>query len=168
MISCYMLPSQPGDVTNRTSIEAALGAIEAKIGDKIDISINNAGVLPMETAVIHYPKSEIRRCFEINLMGSFNALQAFIPQPAPGANLLNVGSSISHWSPLPEVPGVWCYAAAKEAALRMIDYYASENANIHIGSTHPGIVGTEINANILVGPDTAELPAHFLVWIASN
>ncbi|KAB5546817.1 hypothetical protein GE09DRAFT_1174752 [Coniochaeta sp. 2T2.1] len=134
----------PGDVTNRTSIEAALGAIEANIGGKIDIFINNAGMLPLEAAVIDYPESEIRRCFEINLMGSFNALQAFTPLAAPGAKLLNA------------------------AALKMIDHYASENPNIHVVSIHPGIVGTEIDPNIPVGPDTVELPAHFLVWIASS
>ncbi|KAH7139867.1 hypothetical protein B0J13DRAFT_447539 [Dactylonectria estremocensis] len=134
---------QTGDVTNRTSIEAALGAIVAKIGGKIDIFLNNAGMLPKEAAVIDYPESEVRRSFEINLMGSFNALQVFTPLAAPGAKLLNIGSAISHWSPLPEVPGVWSYAATKAAALKMIEYYASENPNIH-------------------------LPAHFLVWIASD
>lgn len=145
---------QPGDVSDRTSIEAAVGAIVAKIGGKIDIFINNAGVLAKEAAVIDYPESEIRRSFEINLMGSFNALQVFTPLAAPGAKLLHIGSSISHWSPLPEVPGVWSYAATKAAALKMIEYYASENPNIHVVGIHPGIVGTEINPNIPVGPDT--------------
>ncbi|KIY04110.1 uncharacterized protein Z520_00802 [Fonsecaea multimorphosa CBS 102226] len=159
---------QTGDVSNRTSIKAALDAIAAKTGGKIDIFLNNAGILPKEAAVIDYPESEVRRCFETNLMGSFNALQSFTPLAAPGAKLLNIGSAISHWSPLPEVPGVWSYAAAKAAALKMVEYYASENPNIHVVSIHPGIVGTEINPNIPVGPDTVELPAHFLVWIASD
>jgi NAD(P)-dependent dehydrogenase (short-subunit alcohol dehydrogenase family) len=66
---------QPGDVTNHTSIEAAVGAIVAKIGGKIDIFFNNASKLPKEAAVIGYPESEVRRSFEINLIGSFNALQ---------------------------------------------------------------------------------------------
>lgn len=145
---------QPGDITNRSSIEAALGAIAAKVGGKIDIFVNNAGMLPKEAAVIDYPESEVRRSFEVNLMGSFNALQVFTPLASPGAKLLYIGSSISHWSPLPEVPGVWSYAAAKAAALKMIDYYASETPNIHVVSIHPGIVGTEINPNIPVGPDT--------------
>ncbi|KAI1624597.1 hypothetical protein EDD37DRAFT_562948 [Exophiala viscosa] len=134
---------QTGDVADRTSIEAALGAIVAKIDGKIDIFLNNAGILPKEGTVIDYPESEVRRSFEINLLGSFNSLQAFTPLAAPGAKLLNTGSSIGHWSPLPEVPGVWAYAATKAAALKMIEYYASENPKVH-------------------------LPAHFLVWIASD
>ncbi|KEF55364.1 uncharacterized protein A1O9_08114 [Exophiala aquamarina CBS 119918] len=159
---------QTGDVANRTSIETALGAVVASIGGKIDIFLNNAGVLAKEATVIDYPESEVRKSFEINLMGSFNALQAFTPLAAPGAKFLNTGSGISHWSPLPEVPGVWSYAASKAAALKMIDYYASENPNIHVVSIQPGIISTEINPSIPVGPDTVELPAHFLVWIASD
>ncbi|KAJ9638533.1 uncharacterized protein PV06_09581 [Exophiala oligosperma] len=158
-----------GDVTDRASIEGALRAIVAETDDsKIDIFVNNAGILPKEASVIDYPESEIRRCFETNLVGSFNALQAFTPLAAPGAKLLNIGSSISHWAPLPEVPGVWAYAAAKAAALKMVDYYAAEHTHIHVVSMHPGIVGTEINPNIPVGFDTVELPAQFLVWIASD
>ncbi len=145
---------QTSDVADRTSIEAALGAIVEKIGGKIDIFLNNAGVLPKEAPVINYPESEVWRSFEVNLMGSFNALQVFTSRAAPGAKLVNVGSSISHWSPLPEVPGVWSYAAAKAATLKMIEYYASENPDIHVVTIHPGIVGTEINPNIPVGPDT--------------
>ncbi|KAF7563688.1 hypothetical protein G7046_g485 [Stylonectria norvegica] len=159
---------QTGDVANRTSIEVALKDIVAKIGGKIDIFLNNAGVLPTEGAVIDYPEAEVRRSFETNLMGSFNALQAFTPLAADGAKLINTGSAIGHWSPLSEVPGVWAYAATKAAALKMIDYYAAENPKIHVVSIQPGIVGTEINPNIPVGPDTVELPAHFLVWIASE
>ena len=145
---------QTGDVTNRPSLEAALHAIVAETGGKIDIFINNAGILPKEAPVIDYPESEIRRSFEINLIGSFNALQVFTPLAAPGAKLLNVGSSISHWAPMAEVPGVWAYSAAKAAALKMVDYYGAENPHIHVVSIHPGIVGTEINPNIPVGPDT--------------
>jgi NAD(P)-dependent dehydrogenase (short-subunit alcohol dehydrogenase family) len=143
-----------GDVTNVTSIQTAVAAIAARIGGRIDIFINNAGILATGGAVINYPESEVRRSFETNLMGSFNALQAFTSLAAPGASLLNIGSAISHWSPLPEVPGVWSYAAAKLAALKMVDYYASENPNIHVVSIQPGIVGTEINPNITVGPDS--------------
>lgn len=153
---------QTGDVTNRASIEAALSAIVSKTGGKIDIFVNNAGILAKEAAVIDYPESEVRRTFETNLMGSFNALQAFTPLAAPGAKLLNIGSAIGHWAPLPEVPGVWSYAAAKAATLKMMEYYAFENPDIHVVSIQPGIVGTEINPNIPVGPDTGKCSFVFM------
>ena len=145
---------QQGDVTNRTSIEAAVGAIVSKVGGKIDIFINNAGILPKEGAVIDYPESEVMRSLQTNLIGSFNAIQAFTPLAAPGAKLLHIGSGIGHWSPMPEVPGVWAYAATKAGAVKMVDYYAYENPSIHVVTIHPGIVSTEINPNITEGPDT--------------
>lgn len=153
---------QTGDITDRASIEAALGAIVGKIGSKIDIFLNNAGMLPEEASVIGYPEIEVRRSFEINFLGTLNALQAFTPLAAPGAKLLHTGSSIAHWAPLPEVPGVWSYAAMKGAAQKMIDYYAAENPEIHVASFHPGIVGTEINPRIPVGPDTGMCSYCFL------
>ncbi|KIW84454.1 hypothetical protein Z517_03704 [Fonsecaea pedrosoi CBS 271.37] len=164
---------QSGDVTNRGSLEAALGDIVAKIGgddgsNKIDIFLNNAGILPHEAGVVDYPESEVRRCFEINFMGSYNALQVFTPLAAPGAKLINVGSGIGHWAPLPEVPGVWSYAASKAATLKMMEYYASEHPNIHVVDIHPGIISTEINPNMPTGPDSVDLPAHFVVWLVSE
>jgi NAD(P)-dependent dehydrogenase (short-subunit alcohol dehydrogenase family) len=123
-------------------------------------------MLAKEAAVIDYPESEVRRSFETNFMGTFNALQVFTPLAAPNAKLLNIGSAISHFSPLPDIPGVWSYAAAKAAALKMVDYYASENPNIHVVSIQPGIVGTEINPNIPVGFDTGMYYALLFVFDA--
>lgn len=144
---------QTGDIADRASIEAALRAIVEKTSSKIDIFLNNAGMLPQEASVIGYSEKELRQTFEVNFIGPFNSLQAFTPLAAPGAKVIHTGTSIAHWAPLPEVPGVWSYAATKAAAQKMIDYYASENQDIHVVSFHPGIVGTEINPRIPVGPD---------------
>jgi NAD(P)-dependent dehydrogenase (short-subunit alcohol dehydrogenase family) len=147
-----------GDVSDLPSLQAALQTIALKTGSPtIDIFLNNAGNLPDEGFVVGYPPSEISRCLSTNLLGSFNALQAFTPLAAPGAKLINVSSSIAHWAPLAEVKGVWCYAAVKLAALKMMEYYAAENPGVHVVNVHPGIVGTEINPKIPVGPDVGEL-----------
>ena len=153
---------QAGDVTSRASIDAAMNAIIAKIDGKVDVFLNNAGILPQEAAVLDYPEAELRRCFEVNLVGSFNALQAFTPHAGSGAKLLNVSTGIAHWAPLAEVSGVWSYAAAKAATMKMMDYYAFENPDIHVASIQPGIVGTEINPNIPVGPDAGVYMPRFI------
>lgn len=155
---------QTGDVADRTSIQAALDVIVEKIRGKIDIFVNNAGILAKDAPVIDYPESEVRRSFETNIIGSFNALQAFTPLAAPGAKLLNVGSGIGHFAPLPEITGVWSYAAMKAAALKMLEYYASENPNVHVVSIQPGIVGTEINPKIPVGFDTGKFHTTVAVF----
>ncbi|KAH7126134.1 hypothetical protein EDB81DRAFT_872267 [Dactylonectria macrodidyma] len=158
---------ETGDVTKSDSIGATLNTIVTQVG-KIDIFASNAGILPEEAPVYGYSEAQLRRAFEVNFMGTFNSLQAFLPLAAPGAKLFNTGSGIGHWVPRPEVPGVFSYAATKAAALKMLDYFASENPDIHVVSIHPGIIATEINPNITVGADEVELPAEFLVWLASE
>ncbi|KAF4968357.1 hypothetical protein FSARC_4303 [Fusarium sarcochroum] len=158
---------EAGDVTKFESINAALKKIVDKVG-KIDIFAANAGILATEAPVFGYDEAQLRRSLETNFMGAFNSLQAFLPLAAPGAKLLYTGSGIGHWAPFPEVPGVFSYAASKAAALKMVDYFAFENPDIHVVSIQPGIIGTEINPKITEGPDTVQLPAHFLVWLASD
>ena len=144
---------ETGDVTSRPSLQTAMDAIAAAIDGKIDIFVSNAGMLPAESTVIDSPELELRRGLEINLFGSFNALQVFTPLAAPNAKLLNISSGICHWKPRSEIPGVWAYSAAKAATLRMMEFYAFENPGVHVVNVQPGIVGTEINPNIPVGPD---------------
>nr|AMD38951.1 reductase [Fusarium sacchari] len=158
---------ETGDVTKIESISTALKNIVDKVG-KIDIFIANAGMLPKAGPVYGYDEAQLRLGLEINVIGVFNSLQAFPPLAAPGAKVIYVGSGIGHWTPMAEVPGVFSYAAAKAAALKMVDYFAFENPHIHVVSIQPGIIATGINPDITVGFDTVELPAHCMVWLASQ
>ena len=148
---------ETGDVANRESIETAFKNIVSRAG-KIDIFVSNAGVLPKDGPVFGYDDAQLRSGFETNVLGAFNSLQAFLPLAAPSAKVFNTGSCIGHWQPQPEVPGVFSYAATKAAALKMFDYFASENPEIHVVTLHPGIISTEINPHIPNGPDTGTLP----------
>lgn len=176
-----------GDVAKSDSIDQALRSVVQQVGN-IDIFICNAGTLPKEGSVVGYDEAELRRGLDTIVLGSFNSLQTFRTLAAPGAKLFNTGSGIGHWAPLPEVPGVFAYAAAKSAALKMFDYFGAENPDIHVVSVQPGIIATELNADMStnVGFDTGivlqplimfvfiannqpvELPAHFFVWLASE
>ncbi|KAG7409032.1 Short chain dehydrogenase citE [Fusarium oxysporum f. sp. rapae] len=158
---------ETGDVTKVESIRTALKNIVDKVG-KIDVFVANAGMLPKAGPVYGYDEAQLRQGLEINVIGAFNSLQAFLPIAAPDAKVIYTGSGIGHWTPMAEVPGVFSYAAAKAAALKMVDYFAFENPHIHVVSIQPGIIATGINPDLSVGFDTVELPAHFMVWLASN
>ncbi|KAG5753161.1 hypothetical protein H9Q72_003822 [Fusarium xylarioides] len=158
---------ETGDITKFESISTAMKNIVDKLG-KIDNFIANAGMLPKAGPVYGYDEAQLRLGFGINVIGVFNSLQAFLPLAAPGAKVIYVGSGIGHWAPMAEVPGVFSYAAAKAAALKMVDYFAFENPRIHVVSIQPGIIATGINPDLSVGFDTVELPAHFMVWLASE
>ncbi|KAJ4259753.1 hypothetical protein NW762_007684 [Fusarium torreyae] len=158
---------ETGDVSKSESISTALKNIVQKVG-KIDIFAANAGVLGPEGSVFGYDEAQLRRILETNVMGTFNSLQAFVPLAAPGSKVFYTGSGIGHMEPFSGIPGVFSYAAAKAATLKMVDYFAYENPDIHVVSIQPGIIGTEINPKIPEGFDKVELPAHFLVWLASK
>jgi NAD(P)-dependent dehydrogenase (short-subunit alcohol dehydrogenase family) len=141
-----------GDVTKFESIEASLSRVLDRAG-KIDIFVANAGILPSDGQVSNYDETEFRRSFETNVIGAFNSVKAFLPCAASGAKLFNVGTCLGHLAPLPEIPGVFSYAAAKAAALKIFDFFAAENPGIHVVSIQPGIIATEINPKITEGPD---------------
>ncbi|KAL3428730.1 oxidoreductase [Aspergillus tetrazonus] len=158
---------ETADIRDRASISSALDKIVSQVG-QIDIFASNAGVLPTDGPVVSYSEADLRHSFDTNVISAFNSLQAFLPLAAPGAKVFNTSSGIGHWTPQPELPGVFAYAAAKVAAVRMFDYFAAENPGIHVVNIQPGIIATEINPKIPLGPDSVELPAHFLVWLASD
>nr|AMD38954.1 reductase [Fusarium succisae] len=158
---------ETGDVTKFESISTALKNIVDRLG-KIDIFIANAGMLPKAGPVYGYDEAQLRQGLEINVIGVFNSLQAFLPLAASGAKVIYVGSGIGHWAPMAEVPGVFSYAAAKAAALKMVDYFTFENPHVRVVSIQPGIIATGINPDLSVGFDTVELPAHFMVWLTSE
>ncbi|KAH6867422.1 hypothetical protein B0T10DRAFT_419801 [Thelonectria olida] len=152
------------DLSQGATIESAVKSIADQVG-KIDIFVSNAGMLPELESVVGYDVRELARGLELNVVGAFNAIQAFLPLAAPGAKLFNVSSFIAH---LPPMPGMFAYAATKAAIVKMFDYVAAENPDLHVVHIHPGVVETEINSHFdFKGQDEPELPGAFSVWLAS-
>lgn len=137
---------ETADTTQRTSIDGALKTIVGQVG-KIDIFVSNAGLLTSNGVVASYDESELRRGFEVNVIGSFNAVQAFIPLAAPGAKLFNISSCLAHLAPVAPVKNIFAYAVTKLASIRMFDFIAAENPELLVVNVHPGVIDTEINAN---------------------
>ncbi|KAH6999370.1 hypothetical protein EDB80DRAFT_687486 [Ilyonectria destructans] len=155
---------ETADLSQREAVDNALKSITDQVG-KIDVFVSNAGILPEPGLTLGYNVQELTRGFEINVVGAFNAVQAFAPLAAPGATLVNISSGIAHFAPM---PGMFAYAATKAAIIKMFDYVAVENPGLHVVHVQPGVVSTEINADSsMVGQDEPELPAAFVVWLAS-
>ena len=134
---------ETADITQRATLDAALGRITDQVG-KIDIFVSNAGVLPARGDVGGYDVDEFRRGFETNVVGSINAVQAFLPLAAQHAQLFCISSCIGH---IAQLPGQFAYAVSKAAATKLFDYIAAENPDLHVVTVQPGIVDTEINAD---------------------
>ncbi|EPE08097.1 short chain dehydrogenase reductase family [Ophiostoma piceae UAMH 11346] len=155
---------ETADIAQRATLDSALGSITDQVG-KIDIFVSNAGVLPARGSVRGYDLDEFRRGFETNVVGSINAVQAFLPLAAQHAKLFCISSCIGH---IAQLEGQFAYAVSKAAATKLFDYVAAENPDLHVVNVQPGIVDTEINADTEYdGLDKPELPGSFLVWLAS-
>ncbi|RFU75827.1 oxidoreductase, short chain dehydrogenase reductase family [Trichoderma arundinaceum] len=153
------------DLADRAQVEDALAGITSAVGE-VDIFVNNAGSLPPLERVARYDAATFMRAFEMNVLTSLNAIQAFIPVAGLNPILLNVSTNLAHIQPMPGMPA---YAASKTAQLKMVEHFAVENPELHVVSFQPGVIATEIagpNSNIQ-GQDEVELPAHFCVWLAS-
>ncbi|KAF2648393.1 putative short-chain dehydrogenase [Lophiostoma macrostomum CBS 122681] len=157
------------DLSRRAAVDAAFAKALAKAGEtQIDIFIHNAGILQTHGLVAGYDYDEFRNGVELNMFGAFNAVQAMYPLLAPDAKVFNISSGIAHINTLPRV---WAYASTKIANARMFEFLQSENPNLRVVNIQPGVIDTEINASTEmngIGVDHIDLPAHFLVWLASS
>lgn len=122
------------DVTDRAALEAARERIEASCGAP-SVLVNNAGIdqPPDPEAGGAETLEGFERTLEVNLSGTFNAIQVFGPaMVAAGAgSIVNVGSLYATVSPEPRfydhLPGFVkpaAYGASKAGVLHLTRYFA--------------------------------------------
>ena len=133
------------DLTKRAAVDTAFANAVSQVGGaKIDIFINNAGVLPTGR-VDGYEEKDFYRGVELNMGSTFNAITKVLPLLAPKARVFNISSVIAHTNFVPET---WLYSATKAANIKMFDYLQVENSDLHVVNVHPGVVVTEINPGV--------------------
>lgn len=179
--------TEPGDVAKRESLEGAVRRISEQVG-AIHVFVSNAGYLPQMHDVKDYDLKSFQQGLEINIVGAFNCIQAFLKYAAPqGSKLLNISSGVAHMKPEAEMFG---YASQKLAIVKMFDFVAEEHPEIHVVNIQPGVVETQINIETgIVAQDermyslchspiltffdslltiiVAELPGQFILWLNS-
>lgn len=150
------LPLIRADVTDRSSLEAALSKCRAELGEP-DILVNNAGIDqppgPAITEVLeHIPVDTLRAVFAVNVGGTFLATQVFGgAMVARGhGSIVNIGSIYASLSPDPRLydhipvdppflkpPG---YGPSKAAVVNLTRYFAVHWARqgIRVNVLSPG------------------------------
>lgn len=103
--------AEPVDVTDRASLDALAARVQAEHGG-LDALINAAGILTPNLPVDELPADDFRRAYEVNVIGTVNACQAFGPllRARRGA-VVNVASQAA----LVSLPQQAAYTAAKGA-----------------------------------------------------
>ena len=137
------------DITNRTAVDAAVAATEAKLGP-VDILVNNAGWDVFKPFVKSAP-SEWEKLIAINLIGALHMHHAVLPgmMERKYGRIVNVGSDAARVGSSGEA----VYAACKGGLLALSKTLAREHARhgITVNVICPGPTDTALLSGVAEG-----------------
>lgn len=140
--------AQQLDVTDEAAVDAFARAAVARFG-RVDLWINNAGVLEPITPVRALTPEALRRHLDVNLIGALNGCRAFLRHAldAQGEGVLINVSSGAAWK---GYAGWAAYCAGKAALDRLTETLQLEEGarGLRAHAVAPGIVDTDMQALI--------------------
>ena len=149
------------DVAEEAAVARLRDTFATKVGDRLDILINNAGI-NIRKPISDFTLDEWNRVMNTNVTSVFLLCRAFVPlmRGHGYGRIINLTSMMSHVS----LPGRTAYSASKTALLGFTRSLALELAGdqITVNGISPGVYDTEINTPLM---QNAELRAQFLAKI---
>lgn len=144
------------DVTDRRSMDAFAKAAMEKWG-RIDVLINNAGVMPLSPLAAG-KLDEWERMVDVNIKGVLWGIGAVLPvMEAQGSgHIINIGSI----GALSVVPTAAVYCATKFAVRAISDGLRQESTNIRVTCVNPGVVESELASTITHAQTMAVMDAY--------
>lgn len=132
------------DVTSRPSM-ANFVQVALEQWGRIDVLINNAGVMPLSPLAAG-KQDEWERIIDVNIKGVLWGIGAVLPvMEAQGSGqIINVGSI----GALAVVPTAAVYCASKFAVRAISDGLRQESSNIRVTCVNPGVVESELASTI--------------------
>jgi NADP-dependent 3-hydroxy acid dehydrogenase YdfG len=147
----------PLDVTNRQSFAEFLDKARSEGGGRIDVLINNAGVMPIGP-FLHQSEQAIRSAIEVNLYGVLNGCQLALPEMVArrGGHIVNIASMAGMLA----VPGQAVYAGTKFAVVGLTTALADEfaSAGVEVSVVMPTFTNTELISG--THPTAAQKPVQ--------
>lgn len=133
------------NVAHPRDVQNLVNATISQLG-RLDIVVNNAGILHAGTAESH-TEEEWQQTFDVNVRGIWQLSRAALPhlRAGGGGSIINIGSVLSLVGARNRV----AYAASKGAVLAMTRAMALDHATekIRVNCICPGIVETEMVAS---------------------
>ncbi|MDX8500917.1 SDR family oxidoreductase [Mesorhizobium sp. VK4C] len=147
------------DVTERASMEALVAEARQRFG-RIDVLVNNAGVMPL-SPLAALKVEEWDRMIDVNIRGVLHGIAAVLPvmQAQGSGHVVNIGSVGS----FEVVPTSAVYSATKFAVRAITDGLRKENETIRATCIYPGVTRSE-----LAGTITDEAAARAMVEYRRN
>ncbi|MEQ4531845.1 MAG: SDR family oxidoreductase [Mixta sp.] len=139
------------DVTRRSSVEQFAAFALEKWG-RIDVIINNAGVMPL-SLMSSLKVDEWDQMIDVNIKGVLYGIAAVLPSmlERSSGHIINIASI----GALAVSPTAAVYCATKFAVRAISDGLRQENSQLRVTCIHPGVVESEL-ADSITDPTAAE------------
>jgi NAD(P)-dependent dehydrogenase (short-subunit alcohol dehydrogenase family) len=145
----HAVPGDVADPAHRLRLVAAAGA-------QIDLLVNNASVLgpSPQPALADYPLSELRRLYEVNVIGPLALAQLALPRLVPGGAIVNVTSDAA----IEAYAGWGGYGSSKAALEQLSAILAVEHPELRVYTVDPGDMRTQMHQEAFPGEDISDRP----------
>ena len=130
------------DVTDQSSVDAAVAAAVKRLGGGLDALVNCAGIgLPQSAA--ERPGPDALRVIDVNLLGTWRATAAALPALRTShGRVVNISSGLAHIA----VPFATAYGASKRGVVGYSEQLRSEVGDeITVTTVYPGYIRTPIH-----------------------
>jgi NAD(P)-dependent dehydrogenase (short-subunit alcohol dehydrogenase family) len=153
------------DVGDEESIKKAVKEVQSK-NLKIDVIVNNAGILLDSESINEVSSEKILTTFRINTLGPILVIQNFLPVMNKNGRIINVSSGLGAFSEMSSYAPVYSISkSALNAVTKQFSFSLAEN-NISVNSVSPGWVKTDMGGRNATR--TVEKGAETIVWLADE
>jgi len=141
-----------GDVADAAHRRALVDAA----GQRIDLLVNNAGVLgpSPQPFLADYPIDELERVYRINVLAQLALTQVVIPRMPPGGRIVNVTSDAAVFP----YEGWGGYGSAKAALDQLSAVLGQEHPALRVYAVDPGDMRTQMHQDAFPGEDISDRP----------
>jgi NAD(P)-dependent dehydrogenase (short-subunit alcohol dehydrogenase family) len=134
----------PADVVADVTDEAALRRVAGQIGP-VDVLVNSAGIVGANKPLLETTGEEWRRVFEVNVLGTVNAMRAFVPGMCERGwgRVVNFASMAGKDGN----PNLAVYSASKAAVIGLTKSAGKELATsgVLVNAIAPAVIATPMN-----------------------